>query len=247
MTPWFRADAAFYQREVDAVRNYQPSLALEILPAGARIGNKKKPVQDSVVCRGKYVLKVPETERHYDYSILALTQQTHPRDMPILFCDDPKLPVGVLDRHILDDCQACLGVRAEIRMKWQPKRGIVGFLQDFVEPFLAWQLYYETHGNAGPFGERKHGAEGIIEFYAEYLEIPGDDHISAFMELLVRRNKPKGHELCPCASGKKLRDCHASLVWNAWGRIPLQDVQVDLISLQSAATKASTLTSGARI
>ncbi|MGW8159496.1 MAG: SEC-C metal-binding domain-containing protein [Desulfoprunum sp.] len=29
-----------------------------------------------------------------------------------------------------------------------------------------------------------------------------------FIRLLARKHTPQGHELCPCGSGNKLRNCH---------------------------------------
>lgn len=237
MTPWFKSNPTYFRHERDAITERQPSLVLEILSAGTQLTQTHKLTHDRAVCRGMYVLNVPESDRHYDYSIIVATRSTHPRDIPLLFCNDPKLPIDIPDRHIINAGQACLGVNTEIKAKWQSNRGIIGFFEDFVEPFLSWQLFYEAHGHAGPFGQRSHGAKGILEFYAEFLGLPYELHIPMFMEMLGRLNKPKGHEPCPCGSGRKLRYCHASLVWDTWGKLDRKDIHEDLASLRKSTCK----------
>jgi len=233
MIPWYKGSPTLFQHEKEAVAICQPSLEFEILPGGTQLTQTRKLISESAVCRGTYALRVPNSENHYDYSIIVITHPSHPREMPSLHCNDPRLPAGNLDRHIMSTGEACLGVRAEIRRKWSAGRGIVGFFDDFVSPFLAWQVYYEAHGHSGPFGQRSHGVQGVIEFYTEVLGFNDGIHIAAFMELLARRNRPKGHECCPCGSGRKLRDCHADVVRNAWGKVAWQDAQADLALLKT--------------
>lgn len=84
--------------------------------------------------------------------------------MNYLFCNDPKLPIGVIDRHIMIDGSACLGVYADIMIRWSLEPNIVNFLENFVAPFLVWQAYYDAHQKPPSWGERSHFAKGIIEY-----------------------------------------------------------------------------------
>jgi len=34
--------------------------------------------------------------------------------------------------------------------------------------------------------------------------------VERYAKLLVRKNPAKGHERCPCGSGRPLRDCHSA-------------------------------------
>ncbi|MBW2108907.1 MAG: SEC-C domain-containing protein [Deltaproteobacteria bacterium] len=54
------------------------------------------------------------------------------------------------------------------------------------------------------------------------------------MGLLARKNRPKGHEPCPCNSGRKLRDCHRNLVYKLRQRLGWRDVRRDLDTLAQA-------------
>ena len=77
-------------------------------------------------------------------------------------------------------------------------------------------------------GGRSHFGQGILEFYAEWLDIPLDSNLVGFMKLLARKNHPKGHEICPCGSGQRLRNCHRDLVYANRLKLPWLAVQKDL-------------------
>jgi len=150
-----------------------------------------------------------------------------------MYINDRKLPRNI-DRHILSDGQACLGINAQIRRIWDSSRGIVAFLEQFVAPFFAWQAYYDAFQKPPPWGERQHGKAGILEFYAEVLGIPAGPSIIGFVDLLARKNGPEGHELCPCGEGKRLRDCHRHAVSGARERVLWEDARRDLLVLKEA-------------
>lgn len=54
------------------------------------------------------------------------------------------------------------------------------------------------------------------------------------MCLLARKNQPKGHETCPCNSGKKLRNCHRDVLYDARQRVAWQHAAYDLATLAKA-------------
>ncbi len=70
----------------------------------------------------------------------------------------------------------------------------------------------DAFGKPPEWGERAHGKDSILKYYAELLGIAADSNILGFMKLLARKNPPKGHEICPCGSGEKLRKCHGVLI-----------------------------------
>ena len=155
----------------------------------------------------------------------------YPKIPPEIFCNDPKLPIGNIDRHIMKDGRACLGVQADIGMRWAAGPTIVGFLENIVEPFLVWQAYYDAWQKPPPWGEFSHAKNGIIEFYAELLGRKMDSTVLGFIKLLARKNRPKGHEPCPCNSGKRLRNCHRDLIYDIRKLIAWQYVEKDLQDL----------------
>jgi hypothetical protein len=99
---------------------------------------------------------------------------------------------------------------------------------------LAWQLYYDAFGKPPEWGERSHGIKGILEYYAEFLNMSDHHAIINFMKLLSRKNHPKGHEFCPCGSKRRIRHCHCELLQNLRYKIPWIDVANDLELIKKA-------------
>jgi len=228
---WYKTSQRLFREEQAALPSAQPGMSLQILASGTRATRHFCLPEERAVARGAFALQVPGSTRHYDYQIALVVPARYPCDPPVLYCDDPKLPVGNVDRHILRYGQACLAVRAEVRQRWDSNAGLLGFLDDLVAPFLTWQLYYEVHGEPPPWGERSHGVKGVWEFYAEILDIPPGFRVAGFMKLLARKNCPKGHEPCPCGSGQRLRHCHAGAVVDARKKGGWADVRADLSDL----------------
>lgn len=170
--------------------------------------------QESVVAHGTYGISIPDSDEQIEYGVCILFPERYPKEIPILLCNDPKLPIGNIDRHIMETGSACLGVYADIMSRWSMKNNIVNFLENFVAPFLVWQACYDTHQKPPPWGQRSHFAQGIIEYYSELLGMDRRQVVVEFMKLLARKNHPKGHEICPCGSGARLRKCHRQLLYS---------------------------------
>lgn len=226
--PWYRLRPLYFEAERESVRELQPLMALDVCSKSFPVGLRWQLPMECAVCSGMFQLRVPGMPRSLDYSIAIVLQPDHPQTHPLMFSNDPRMPAGRLDRHIVDTGQACLGVSAELRRKWTAQDGIGGFFRKFVEPFIYWQAFYDAHGVPPPEGERSHGARGILEFYSEELGVSNQEEIPGLMTLLGQRKPPKGHIPCPCGSGLKLRNCHGDLIWKAHGKLNPDDVLADL-------------------
>lgn len=87
---------------------------------------------------------------------------------------------------------------------------------------------YDAHQKTPLSGERSHFAEGITEYYAELLGMSRCQALIEFMKLLAKKNRPKGHEICPCGSSVRLRNCHRDLLYNTRENVAWQYVAEDL-------------------
>jgi hypothetical protein len=228
MIPWFKSNRKLFREERAALASAAPLLGMVIVGPSFRLNSKLVMKQESVVIRGTYGISMPDSAQQIEYGIAILMPNKYPKQLPHLFCNDPKLPIGVIDRHIMIDGSACLGVYADIMTRWSLKPSIVNFLENFVAPFLVWQAYYDAHQKPPFWGERSHFAEGVIEYYAELLGINSRKTVVEFMRLLARKNRPKGHETCPCGSGEKLRNCHRELLYSTCEKVSSQHVAKDL-------------------
>ena len=216
MKPWFEQNPKLLQREKEVLASAYPTLEIAVRAEGCRLNSQAVLKKAAVVAQGVYSLRTKDGTVCVDYGLKLVYPPNYPRSHPVVYCDDPKLPIGILDRHILSNGQACLGVPTDIRRRWQQTPDIISFLDTIIAPFLAWQVHYDAFGSAPPWGERAHFGRGVIQYYAELLGLPETANIIDFMRLLARKNSPKGHEPCPCGSGKNIRTCnHRNLVETA--------------------------------
>jgi hypothetical protein len=228
MTPWFKSNRKLFREERAALASAAPLLGMVIAGPGFRLSSAYTLKCECVVVHGTYGISISSSGQQIEYGISILMHGKYPKQLPILFCNDSKLPVGDIDRHIMSNGSACLGVYADIMMRWAIEPGIVNFLECFVAPFLVWQAYYDAHQKPPSWGERSHFAEGITEFYAELLGMNRHQAVVEFMKLLARKNRPKGHEICPCGSGERIRRCHRELLYKTREKIAWQYVAKDL-------------------
>jgi hypothetical protein len=217
MTPWYRSNQRLFREERAALVSAAPLMGMVIADPNYRLNSESVLKRESVVVHGTYGIAIPDSNDQIEYGICILLPDRYPKQPPVLLCNDPKLPAGNIDRHIMDDGTACLGIYADVMTRWSMKPDIVSFLEIFAAPFLVWQAYYDVHHKPPSWGQRSHFAEGIIEYYAELLGLNKGQSIVVFMELLARKTRPKGHERCPCGSGERLRNCHRQLLYKHTG------------------------------
>jgi hypothetical protein len=165
------------------------------------------------------------------YTVQLFVPKEYPAREPILICKPDEVPWKI-DRHVYEkNGVACLCSRSETRIHWPWGSDITVFLTKLIHPFFIGQFYYDTHGSWPPTGERSHGKEGILETFRELLSdlgSPSETQIERFLQLLARKNEPKGHESCPCGSGKRLRDCHGDLMLQLRSCIDPRHAALDL-------------------
>lgn len=228
MTPWYRSNQRLFREERAALVSATPLMGMVIAGPNYRLNSESVLKRESVVVHGTYEIAIPDSNEQIEYRICVLLPNRYPKQPPVLFCNDPKLPIGNIDRHIMDDGSACLGVYADVMSRWSMKPDIVNFLENFAAPFLVWQAYYDAHQKPPSWGQRSHFSEGIIQYYAELFGMNKRQSIVEFMKLLARKNLPKGHERCPCGSGERLRNCHRQLLYSTREKIAWEYVIKDL-------------------
>jgi len=236
-TKWYESNKKLFSDEQSSFADNHPFLKLEITAPGTSINKAFTLRTEAALVSGIYRLMIPDLRRYYDYRIAIVLSDNHPQSPPVMYCNDKKLPIGEIDRHIMKDGQACLGVQAEISQKWRFNPRLASFMEDIVAPFLVWQVYYDAHGQPPPWGQRSHDKEGVLEFYAELLGISVNTNVEAFMKLLARKNHPKGHEECPCGSARRLRDCHYDIIQQVREQVDRKDARYDLSIIEQGTGK----------
>lgn len=112
--------------------------------------------------------------------------------------------------HVFPNGTLCLGVPIELRRIFAGQPSLLGFVNSLVIPYFYGYCYWKEHGKH-PFGEQKHGGEGIIEYYTYRLNLREEAQAIAFICFLFEYGY-RGHHPCPCGSRRKVRHCHGPIL-----------------------------------
>lgn len=139
--------------------------------------------------------------------------------------------------HRYRDGKLCLETDASIKVRFVGGMTLRGWMSEFVESYYFSYEFYQRYGEF-PFGERSHGLVGIIQTYSDFFHEPDVIKTIRIMASIVS-SKYRGHQPCPCGSGKKLRSCHGPFTMNFYMDDRLKDiVREDFFLLREAAQKA---------
>lgn len=194
----------FYSEVQQAVAKHQPEL-------------KVSRADSLIVLDGLLVVSGPAGP--FDsYQIKAGITGGFPAEEPVVFEEGGRIP-RIADRHIFPDHgNCCLGVWEEWLLTALDHR-FETFLTGPMHDYFVSQTYYEVHGE-WPYGERSHGKPGVLEAYSNILGITSNEKIIADYLHLLSRQTIKGHALCPCGSGRRLRNCHGEDLKRLKQKIP---------------------------
>ena len=108
--------------------------------------------------------------------------------------------------HINSDGTLCLAIDTEMLIYIKEVSNLVSWFKKYVVDFFYTVMYFCRY-DTFPYGERKHGLSGIIQFYQDYFL---EKNIFVICNLLriINEGKIKGHHLCPCGSKMSCRKCH---------------------------------------
>lgn len=151
------------------------------------------------------------------FDIKIVTGNRYPVHEPKVFEIGGRIPRSP-DRHINDDGDCCLTVWEEWLAISDDTR-FAAFLNGPLREFFLAQYWFEKTGK-WPFGERSHGEKGLVEAFADVLKIQNKKQNVIYYLRLLSQEWPKGHWLCPCGSGKRLRYCHRDDLMLLHRRVP---------------------------
>ncbi len=218
--PWHKADPGLLEKVRAEIQAAYP--ALNFYPEG-----------DRVLVRGTFpVLHDGEVLDRYSVEIEMLAD--YPESIPIVREVGGRIP-RTADCHMNAKGEACLFLPDE---RWQVyPRGttLLEFLNGSVRNFFLGQSLFRLTGE-WPFGQRRHGAAGIREYYAELL---GTNDLRVILGYLECLSRPvlKGHWDCPCRRGKRLRDCHRGQIDDLRTKIPPPVARRSWEALRAEASK----------
>ena len=161
--------------------------------------------------KGVYQLDAKYKDVHLtdNYELKIIIPPDYPDNLPTVFELSDKIPKEF--DHVFTDGSLCLGVRTELMRDSKRGMDIKGFLGKYINSYLFSVTFFVKYNGAYPFGERSHGATGILEFYMEIFNVITTEQTLELMVYICRDNY-RGHALCPCKSGERIRKCHGEIL-----------------------------------
>ena len=145
-----------------------------------------------------------------DYDIEIIVPTDYPDNHPTVKETGNRIPRDK-DNHVYPtNGTLCLGAPLAVKRTFAKQRNLLWFVKEQVVPFLFSHSYKQEYG-VMPFGELRHGSEGILDYYKELFSVKDDWIVLGLLKILADDNY-KGHTLCPCGSNQKLRHCHGDLL-----------------------------------
>lgn len=138
-------------------------------------------------------------------NIKLIVQKNFPNSIPKFYVYD--YPEHI--EHIYQDGNVCLATIGEMIYFLNENPSFIAFIEKFVNAFI-YTLYWFEKYNTYPFGDRKHGYKGLLDYYLNDLNLTKEHYRE--IVFIIYNNKYRGHLSCICGSGKKLRNCHGKYI-----------------------------------
>lgn len=94
-------------------------------------------------------------------------------------------------------------------------------MEGAISSYLYAALFHKKYKRY-PYGDRPHGAKGILQYYMEFFDVSSDKEVLGLLGAIYQGNY-RGHLPCPCGSGIKTRKCHGKQLLEIINN-PLADV-----------------------
>lgn len=151
-----------------------------------------------------------EVQLQDEYLIQILLPTDFPNTIPIVKEMNGRIPSSADYHNNKEGTGFCLGVPGEINGKIYNNPTFEYFVSKIVVPFLYAHTFHEKY-NEYPWLTREHCSKGIIEYYQDLFKFKDEKATKKFLfNIAFFKNPIKGHNLCPCESGIKFRNCHRS-------------------------------------
>lgn len=199
--------------------NFPENLLIEVKQAVAI----HQPELNVSICDGIILLEglfvVSGSDKPFDsFQVRIGITANFPREEPIVFETGGRIPREV-DRHIYPELgNCCLGIWEEWLLT-APNHSFEIFLTGILHDYFVGQAHFEAVEH-WPFGQRSHGDAGFVESFSDILNTRADTKTVIEHLELLSMNEIKGHHLCPCGSGRKLRQCHRTWLEELKQKIP---------------------------
>ena len=108
------------------------------------------------------------------FEISIRIPDVYPDDLPRVTETGGKIEKNY--EHVFTSGTLCVGVPIEMQRIFSQQPTLLGFVNKLVVPYLYGYCYWKMNGEH-PFGERRHGGEGIIQYYIACLPVITHTHL----------------------------------------------------------------------
>jgi len=163
---------------------------------------------------------IEKNEIKDQYEVEIYVPYNYPKEIPIPREVSGKIPNKF---HHYTNGELCLETPFRIYKFFYQGGTLYGYTEKLLVPYLFSYSYYLVNNGKLPFGEHKHGGEGILEDYKKDFGDVDDLTVVRLLQILVEDNY-RGHKLCPCGKNKKLRNCHGQTI------LSMKEIQYDFVN-----------------
>lgn len=124
---------------------------------------------------------------------------------------------SLIDLHVYPNRSLCLCIPLEWDIKLPNGFNLADYFTNLLIPYFYYQSFFEKYGEE-PWKGYAHGDIGLLESFHrralnnklsnEIVEMYFEGVTSNLKKKLNTRRMIKGHHLCFCGSGQKIRNCH---------------------------------------
>ena len=196
---------------------------------------KAERISDGVVVEGTYILTltadaVVSQGEMAEYDIRIFFPSSFPAAEPKVLETGNTIPHHE-DYHINPDGTCCV----VIWEAWTATKEEISVQTYFDGPLKNFFLgqHHKALTNRWPFGEEKHGKQGLIDAFAAILGCSRNEKKVRYLLRVLSKDWPKGHWDCPCGSGRIIRKCCAKDLADLSNRIPKKNAQRMLARLRT--------------
>lgn len=193
--PWYRANSELFYKLQEEMQQSYPELVFLVR-------------DNKVFLSGNFLLR--DSDKIIDNYLIDIEFPfNYPKRIPRVYETGGRIP-RIADRHMYSTGECCLYLPFQLAEIHPDGSSLSDFLDNPVRSFFVSQSYFEVT-KTWIFDEWPHGTDAVFEYYASRLGTNDKNIISRYL-LVISKKEIKGHWLCPCGSGKLLRQCHYELV-----------------------------------
>lgn len=163
-------------------------------------------VKDLFKFSGNFYLTDPNGDLIESFEIVILIGKAYPNTFPLVCLLDDKIE-KVDDYHMDKSGFICLEHTYVINALVSGGLRLYDFINYYLPKYFSWALV-KKYGDAEMLQEWAHKEGGNRQVYETLLATTDKEWIKLFLENYIKAVDIRRNDLCYCANGKKLKNCH---------------------------------------